>query len=110
MRHILVIIALIVTAWAFVPGAAQAHDMPQAEMGAGTMDGDCANCPGMEDTHGHTWGVDCHHAAGCGPAFHALPISLSFTIDPATTRTIRPHDTSDARSVILIRDLPPPRS
>ncbi len=110
MRHILVIIALIVTAWAFVPRAAQAHDMPQAEMGAGTMDGDCANCPGMEYTGGHTSGVDCHHAAGCGPAVHALPTSLAFILEPAATRTIRPHDTIDARSVTLSRDLPPPRS
>lgn len=110
MRHILVIFALIVTAWAFLPGAAQAHEMPQAEMGAGTMDSDCANCPGMEDTGGHASGVDCHHAAGCGPAVHALPISLSFILEPATTRNIRPHDTIDARSITLARDLPPPRS
>lgn len=110
MRHILVIIALIVTAWAFVPGAAQAHDMPQAEIGAGTMAGDCANCPGMEDTVGHTSGVDCHHAAGCGPAVHALPTSLAFILDPVVTRTIRPNDTIDGRSITLSRDLPPPRS
>lgn len=110
MRHILVIIALIVTAWAFVPGAAQAHDMPHVEMGAGTMDSECADCSGMDDTGGHTSGVDCHHAAGCGPAVHALPVSLSFTIDPVVTRTIRPNDTIDARSITLSRDLPPPRS
>ncbi|MGB2201666.1 MAG: hypothetical protein ACPH5G_10075 [Pseudooceanicola atlanticus] len=110
MRHILVIIALIITAWASLPGAAQAHDMPYAEMGAVTMDSDCANCPGMNDSVGHTSGIDCHHAAGCGPAFHALPVSLSFAMDPAVARTIRPHNTINARSVILIRDLPPPRS
>ena len=110
MRHILVIIALIVTAWAFVPGAAQAHDMPHVEMGAGTMEGDCADCPGMDDRGGHTSGVDCHHAAGCGPAVFALPTSCAFTLEPATTRSLRPHDTIDPRSVTLSRDLPPPRS
>ncbi|MGI3169882.1 hypothetical protein ACRARG_12050 [Pseudooceanicola sp. C21-150M6] len=110
MRHILVIIALIITAWASLPGAAQAHEMPHAEMGAVTMDSDCANCPDMDDTVGHTSGIDCHHAAGCGPAVHALPVALSFTIDPVVTRTIRPNDTIDARSITLSRDLPPPRS
>ena len=110
MRHILVIIALIVTAWASLPGAAQAHEMPHAEMGAVTMDGDCANCPDMDYTVGHTSGIDCHHAAGCGPAVHALPVSLSFTMDPVATRTIRPHDTIEVRSITLARDLPPPRS
>ena len=110
MRHILVIFALIFTAWAFLPGAAQAHDMPPAEIGAATMDSDCANCPDMDDTVGHTSGIDCHHAAGCGPAVHALLTSLAFTMEPATTRSLRPHDTIDLRSVTLSRDLPPPRS
>ncbi|MFC4731342.1 hypothetical protein [Salipiger abyssi] len=110
MRHILVIIVLIVTAWAFLPGAAQAHEMPHSERSAATMEGDCADCPGMDDTGGHASGVDCHHRAGCGPAVHALPVSLSFTLEPATTRSTRPHDTIDPRSVYLSRDLPPPRS
>lgn len=110
MRHILVIIALIVTAWAFLPGAAQAHDMPHAEMGAEGMDSTCADCPGMDGAGGHASGIDCHHGAGCGPAVHALPVSLSFALDPLMTRSTRHYDTIDLRSVFLSRDLPPPRS
>ena len=110
MRHILVIISLIVTAWAFLPGAAHAQDMPHAQMGATTMDRDCADCLSIVDTGGHGSGVDCHHGAGCGPAVHALPTSLSFTLDPVMSRSTRPHDTMDLQSVSLSRDLPPPRS
>ena len=110
MRHIFVIIALIVTAWAFLPGAAQAHDMPHADTGAAAMESDCADCPGMDDLGGHAPGVDCHNWAGCGPAVHALTTSLAFTLEPATSRSLRPHDTIDLKSVCLPRDLPPPRS
>ncbi|WP_136635538.1 hypothetical protein [Pseudooceanicola onchidii] len=110
MRHILVIIALIVTAWAFLPGAAQAHDMPHVEMGDAKTNGDCADCLDMDDTGGHASGIDCHHGAGCGPAIHALPVSLSVIADPEMSRSTRPHDTVGLRSVSLSRDLPPPRS
>ncbi|TMV13082.1 hypothetical protein [Arenibacterium halophilum] len=105
MRHILVIIALIVTAWAFLPGAAQAHEMSYAE-----LEGDCADCPGMDETGGHASGVACHHAAGCGPALYTLPVFVSLAVEPVIFRSTRLHDTIVLRSVSLSRDLPPPRA
>lgn len=110
MRQILVTIALIFTVWAFLPGAAQAHELPRAEMAAGGMEGDCADCPSAETHDSHPSGIDCHHGAGCGPAVYALPFSLSFTADQMVTRSTRPDDTINPRSVFLSRDLPPPRS
>ncbi|MEC7257455.1 MAG: hypothetical protein VXW58_06505 [Pseudomonadota bacterium] len=110
MRHIFVIIALIATAWAFLPGAVQAHEMPHAEMGAATMGRACDACPGMDETGGHTSGVECHHSAGCGAALLALPVSQSVTADPAITRGVRPQDAIGLRSVTLSGNLPPPRS
>ncbi|WP_141101994.1 hypothetical protein [Oceanicola sp. 22II-s10i] len=110
MRHILVIIALIVTAWAFLPGAAQAHGMPHAEAGTTTMDGDCTGCPEMGGTGGHASGIDCHHGAGCGPAAHAMPVFNSFAVDPVAVRSSRPDEALQLASAFLSRDLPPPRS
>ncbi|MDV4166484.1 hypothetical protein [Rhodovulum sp. FJ3] len=110
MRHILVIIALILTAWAFLPGAVQAHDMPHSQTGAMPMQGACADCPTMEDMAGHGSAVDCHYGAGCGPAVYALPVFLSFTLNPVTVGNTRPHDMIDPRSVYPSQDLPPPRS
>lgn len=110
MRHILVIIALIVTAWAFLPVAAQAHDVPHAEMGSASTEGDCADCPAMDTAGGHGAGMDCHHGAGCGPAAHALPISHAFVVDPVAVRSSRPDNALQLASIFLSRDLPPPRS
>lgn len=111
MRHILVIIALIVTAWAFLPGAAQAHEMPHAAMALDGKDGSCADCAGMNAGTGHLTNAGCHHSAACGPAAHVLPVTFAFAVTrPVTARSTRPDDAVLLRSITLSRDLPPPRS
>ena len=111
MRHILVIIALIVTAWVIVPDAAQAHGMTHSDMAAAGMDDGCAGCPAYDAGTGGHDAVNCHHGAGCGAVVHALPIALTVSVDqPTLSRGGRPENVVLPRSAFLSRDLPPPRS
>lgn len=107
MRHILVILMLVFTAWAVLPEAAQAHGTPH-EM---PFSGACTDCVEMagerpsEQSEGH----DCHHGAGC--AVHGLPVDASaVTVLPVLTGGLRPAPQAAPRSAMVARDLPPPRS
>lgn len=110
MRHILLILTLVVTAWVFLPGAAQAHGGLHAPTAAPA----CAACvasagaatpdlpPDIAAQHA------CHHGMSC--AGHALPATSPAMIrPPATPRPLRPEPGSALRSVMLTQDLPPPR-
>lgn len=107
MRHILVILMLVFTAWAFLPTAAQAHGTSH-EMPAS---GACPDCAGMaserfaDQSEGHS----CHHGAGCG--VHGLLATTStVALSPILTDGPRPAAQPAPRSAMVARDLPPPRS
>ena len=107
MRHILVILMLVFTAWAFLPAAAQAHGTTR-EM---PISGACPDCAGLAGEHSAdpSDGLGCHHGAGC--VVHGLLAGTStVAICPVLTDGPRPADHSAPRSALVARDLPPPRS
>ncbi|MGR3322909.1 MAG: hypothetical protein ACU0DK_13365 [Pseudooceanicola sp.] len=107
MRHVLAILILVLSAWAFLPGAAQAHgmshDMPHA--------GSCPDCPEMagHPDAGQVEGHNCHHGAGC--AAHGLPAGMNAFFRAAIpSEGHLPERHAAPRSALVTRDLPPPRS
>jgi hypothetical protein len=109
VRHILVIIALIVTAWAVLPGAASAHEGPHQAMAGDALD--CPDCPAMQAGAEEAGRHDCHHGTSCGSALHALPAPLTLSVAAPTMSGVRrPAAGGLPRSALLLRDLPPPRS
>jgi len=107
VRHILVILMLVFTAWAFLPAAAQAHGAPH-EMPVSRACPDCTEMAG-EHSADSPEGHGCHHGAGC--VVHGLLAGTStVAISPILTDGPRPAAHSAPRSALVARDLPPPRS
>jgi len=107
VRHILVILMLVFTAWAFLPAAAQAHGTSH-EMPASGACPDCAE-KASERSEDHSEGHSCHHGAGC--VVHGLLATTStIALSPILTDGPRPTAQAVPRSAMVARDLPPPRS
>lgn len=106
MRRVFAILALVLTAWALLPGAAQAygagHEAPMSRA--------CADCLDMTAHASSDHRADeCHHATSC--AIYGLPMTVSDTGPrPTVAQVLRPHGQTAVRSAMVARDLPPPRS
>ncbi|MAQ82073.1 MAG: hypothetical protein CMH12_02445 [Maritimibacter sp.] len=106
MRHVLAIIALIVTAWAAWPDAAAAHEaMHQAH--AAELCTDCDEPAGTS----HDDMAECHQGPGCVPGGYVLPGLPGLNVAaPIAGRGLRPESMGLPDSLALRRDLPPPRA
>lgn len=110
VRKTLAIIMLLITAWAVLPGVAQAHDVsPTVTVMSHDMAG-CPECP-EQDASPHEMSKKCHYGATCGIAVHAIPTVPSFSLfAPLVKGPTYPDVVSRLNSVALARDLPPPRT
>ncbi|WP_158971455.1 hypothetical protein [Chachezhania sediminis] len=106
MRRILILLALVLTAWASLPDKAPAHGVDHDMAMTGDMVTDCPGCTGLGDDH---VAADCAHLACC--ATSALSTALQGTATrPATALAFRPDLRKAFHPTVLLSDPPPPRS
>lgn len=106
MRQILFILALFFSVLTFWSDAAQAHELPHPAITADIC-ADCADTAGSPDQPD----LDhCHPDAGCSGAAFVLPGSAGLA-HPVSILGLapRPDARAPAKSLVLSRDLPPPR-
>ena len=111
MRRILLLIALIAAAWASLPGAAMAHETPHDMLHATAAASEaCAGCvETVTDEDGQA--EHCHQGFGCGPAIYSLAEPGNPTVSfPVVALALHAAAPPGPRSVIVSKDLPPPRS
>ncbi len=106
MRHVLAIIALIVTAWAAWPNAALAHEATH-QAHAAELCTDCDVPAGIA----HDAKDACHQGPGCVPGGYVLPGLAALNLAALVAgRALRPASMGLPDSLALRHDLPPPRA
>ncbi|MFD1341498.1 hypothetical protein [Litorisediminicola beolgyonensis] len=107
MRHILILLSFLACAWAAWPSAVSAHETAHGA----SMVADCVDCIEVDGAGDHAEIDGCHKGPGCGPAIYTLPNVAELSVwAPVVARALRPAGSSPPRSIVIARDLPPPRA